>query len=177
MFSTFSANSGSLERLKGCRMRGAAAVDAPAYKRCTARRLTTLTGFGHGAAGPMRGVAGRFGAGQVQYLGDDLGRKRSAARLARSVVQQAFDALLSVSRLPAPDRRSADARAPRHLLHGQAVSRIKDNARPLHMFERTIAIRDDGQQTLTILGGRKGRPRRFELHAHTDTRTSTHGIP
>ena len=112
-------------------------------------------GFGHGAAGPMRGVAGRFGAGQVHNLGDDLGRKRSAARLARPVAQQAFDTLLGVSRLPAPDRGSADARAPRHLLHGQAVGRIKDNARPLHMFERTIAIRHNGQQTLTILGGRK----------------------
>ena len=31
----------------------------------------------------------------------------------------------------------------------------RDNARPLHMFKRTIAIRDDGLQTLTILGGRK----------------------
>ena len=62
---------------------------------------------------------------------------------------------LIVSRLPAPDRGSADARAPRHLLHGQAVGWIKDNARPLHMFERTIANRDDGQQTLTIFGGRK----------------------
>ena len=112
-------------------------------------------GFGHGAAGPMRGVAGRFGARQVHNLGDDLGRKRSAARLARPVAQQAFDALLGVSRLPAPDRGSADARAPRHFLHGQAVGRTKDNARPLHMFEWTIAIRDDGQQTLTILGGRK----------------------
>jgi hypothetical protein len=100
-------------------------------------------------------VAGRFGAGQVHNLGDNLGRKRSAARLARPVAQQAVDTLLGVSRLPAPDRGSADARAPRHFPHGQAVGRIKDNARPLHMFERTIAIRDDGQQTLTILGARK----------------------
>jgi hypothetical protein len=50
----------------------------------------------------MRGVARRLGAGQV--LGDDLGRKRSAAGLARLVAQQTIDALLGVSRLPAPDR-------------------------------------------------------------------------
>ena len=108
-----------------------------------------------GAAGPMRGVTRRLGAGQVYKLGDDLGRKRSAAGLARLVAQEAIDALLSVSRLPAPNRRSADPRAPRHFLHRQAVGRKKHNVRPLHMFERTIAIRDHGQQTLTIFGGRK----------------------
>ena len=112
-------------------------------------------GFGHRAAGPMRRLARRLGAGQVQDLGDNLGRKRSAARLARLVAQQAFDALLSVSRLPAPDRRSTDARAPRHFLHRQAVGRTKHNVRAPHMFERAIAIRDDGQQTLAIFGGRK----------------------
>src|SRR6516162_1849948 len=36
-------------------------------------------GFGHGTAGPMGGVARRLGAGQVHNLGDDPGRKRSAA--------------------------------------------------------------------------------------------------
>jgi len=54
-----------------------------------------------------------LGADQVQHLGDDPDRKRRAARLARLIAQQAFDALLSVSRLPAPDRRSTGARAPR----------------------------------------------------------------
>ena len=103
----------------------------------------------------MRGVAQRLGAGQVDNLGDDPGRKRSAAGLARLVAQQTIDALLGVSRLPPPDRRSADARAPRHFLHRQAVGRTKEDVRPLHMFERAIAIRRDGQQTLTIFGGRK----------------------
>jgi hypothetical protein len=103
----------------------------------------------------MRGVTRPLGAGQVYDLGDDLGRKRRAARLARLVAQQAFDAVLGVSRLPAPDRGSADARMPRDFLHRQAFGRKKDNVRPLHMFERAIAIRDDGQQTLTIFGGRK----------------------
>ena len=84
-------------------------------------------GFGHGAAGPRRGVARRLGAGQVHNLGDDLGRKRSTAGFARLVAQQAIDALLSVSRLPAPDRGSADVRAPRHFLHRQAIRRTKDD--------------------------------------------------
>jgi hypothetical protein len=124
MSSIFSANSGSLERLKvrtrcGC-------------SRCASQALhgaqADADGFGHGAAGPMRGVARRLGAGQVHNLGDDFGRKRSAAGLARPVAQQAFDTLLGVSRLPAPDRGSADARAPRHFLHRQAVGRTKDDA-------------------------------------------------
>ena len=70
------------------------------------------------------------------------------------LLQQAFDTLLGVARLPATDRGRLTL-APRHFLHGQAVGRTKDNARPLHMFERTIAIPDDGQQTLTILSGRR----------------------
>ena len=140
MPSTFSANLGSLERLK-VRMRcGCSRCCLP---QALHRAQADADGFGHGAAGPMRGVARRLGAGQVHNLGDDLGGKRSAAGLARLVAQQTIDALLGVSRLPAPDRGSADARAPRHCLHGQAVGRTKDNVRPLHMFERAIAIRHD----------------------------------
>ena len=119
------------------------------------RAQADADGFGRGAAGPMRGVARRLGAGQVHNLGDDPGRKRRAAGPARLVARQTIDALLGVSRLPAPDRRSADARAPRHFLHRQAIRRTKDNARPPHMFEWAIAIRDNGQQMLTIFGGRK----------------------
>jgi hypothetical protein len=43
----------------------------------------------------------------------------------------------------------------RSMIHRQAVGRTKDDVRPLHMFEWAVAIRDDGQQTLTIFGGRK----------------------
>jgi hypothetical protein len=68
-------------------------------------------GLGHGAAGPMRGVAGWLGAGQVDNFGDDLGRKGSAAGLARLLAQEATAALLSVSRMPAPNRRSTDPSA------------------------------------------------------------------
>jgi hypothetical protein len=35
------------------------------------------------------------------------------------------------------------------------IGRTKHNLRPPHMFERAIAIRDDGQQTLAIFGGWK----------------------
>ena len=47
----------------------------------------------------MRGLARRLGAGQLQNLRDDLGRKRSPAGLARLVAQEAIDALLAVSLL------------------------------------------------------------------------------
>ena len=82
-----------------------------AFERAQAMRLETMRvpqaldgaqldadGLGHGAAGPMRGFVGRLAAGQRQHFGDDLGRERRAAGLARLVAQQAFDALLSVYR-------------------------------------------------------------------------------
>jgi hypothetical protein len=78
-------------------------------------------GFGHGPAGPMRGLARRLGAGQAHDLGDDAGRKPSAPGLARLVAQQAVDALLSVSRLPAPDRRSADVGALGNFQYGKPL--------------------------------------------------------
>jgi hypothetical protein len=49
--------------------------------------------IGHGAAGPMRGLARRFGAGQLQDAGDDLQGQGRATGLARLVAQQAVDAL------------------------------------------------------------------------------------
>jgi hypothetical protein len=57
----------------------------------------------------------------------------------RAAAQQTIDALLGVSRLPASDRGSADARALRHFLHRQAVGQTKDDVRPPHMFEWAIA--------------------------------------
>ena len=63
---------------------------------------------------------------------------------------------------------AADACAPRHFLYRHAIDRTKDDVRLLHMLERVIAIRDDGQQTLTIRSGRKDTD--GLSHAHT-TRT------
>jgi hypothetical protein len=97
-------------------------------------------------------VAGRLGAGQVDNLGDDFGRKRSAAGLARLVAQEAIDALLSVWRLPAPNRRSADPSGPRHFLHRQAVSRKSTMRARCTCLSGRLRSRDDRQQTLTVFG-------------------------
>jgi hypothetical protein len=107
-------------------------------------------------ARPVQCVAWLGGSEQVRSITLATTLAESGARPGlRVVAQQAVDALLSVSRLSAPDRGSADVRSPRHSLHRQAIGRTKDDVRPPHMFERAIAIRDDGQQTLTVFGGRK----------------------
>ncbi len=119
------------------------------------RAQADADGVGHGAAGPMRGLARRLGAGQLQNPGDDLGRKRRAAGLAGLVAQQTIDALLGVARLPAPHRRAADPGSTRDFEHRQALGRAENDICPLHMFERTVAVGDDRQQALAIFGGRK----------------------
>ena len=108
-------------------------------------------------------MAGWLGAGQVHTLATTLGESASAARLAHVLsVQQAH-------RRPAQAYRFASARTAgrltlarrAHFLHRQAVVPNKViTMRAPHMFERAIAIRDDGQQTLAIW--REERHRRFE---------------
>ena len=111
--------------------------------------------LGHGAAGPMRGLVRRIRAGEFENPGDDLGRERRAAGLARLVAQQALDPRFGIPRLPPPDGGSADARPSRRLKHRQALGGKKNDLRPLHMFVRTIAIADNGEQTLAIFSRRK----------------------
>src|SRR5271157_3204161 len=141
MSSTFSANSGSLERLK-VRMRCGCSRCA-CHKRCTARRLTPTA---LAMARPVQCVAWPGGSEQLRSKTLATTLAESGARPGLRVLSRSrpYYTLLGVSRLPAPDRRSADARASRHFLHRQAVGRTKDNVRPPHMFERAIAIRDDG---------------------------------
>ncbi len=85
-------------------------------------------------------------------MSDRLGRQGRFARWTRLVAQQAFDTLFSKPLLPAPHRRSAYARSPGDLLHGQALIRVEDDARPLHVLLRAVAVGDDRGEALPITG-------------------------
>ena len=103
-------------------------------------------GLGHGAAGPMGGFARRFGTGQLQNFGDDFGRERRPAGLARLVAQEAVDALLAVSPLPAPDCGAAYAGAARDFQNRQALGGKQNDLRTLDMLQRAVSITNDASR-------------------------------
>jgi hypothetical protein len=107
-------------------------------------------GFSHGAAGPVRGLSRRFGAGQLQDPSDDLQGQRRPTGLARLVAQQAIYTLLGVTRLPTPYGGPTDAGAASNFRNGQPLSQGKDDLRALSMLSSAVAIVDDGKQTLTF---------------------------
>ena len=58
------------------------------------------------------------------------------------------------SALPAPNGRAADSRRAERLpATGKRAAEKENDARPLHMFERTITVAGNGEQTLAIFGG------------------------
>src|SRR5271167_2666789 len=109
-------------------------------------------GLSHGAAGPMGGLARRFRAGERQHFGDDAGRKRSPAGLARFVAQETIDSFLAVSLLPAPNSRAADAGAARDFQDRRALGGKDNDLRPLDMLKRPVSITNDAEQTFAIFG-------------------------
>jgi hypothetical protein len=106
------------------------------------------------ASGPVRDLARRLGAGDGKDLSDGLGRHGRLAGWARLVPEQAFDALFGKALLPAPDRGAARADARRDRQHGQALVGAEDDARPLDVLVRTVAVGDDRGEALTISGGK-----------------------
>ena len=112
-------------------------------------------GFGHGAAGPVRDLSRRFGAGQLQDPSDDLQGQRRPTGLARLVAQQAVDAFVGIARLPTPDGGPTDAGAASNFRNRQSLGRGKDDLRALNMLSRAVAVGDDGEQTLAIKGSRR----------------------
>jgi hypothetical protein len=110
-------------------------------------------GLGHRAAGPVRRLAGRLGAGQGDH---PLHRRVVQARLARlagGIPEQAVDAGFGEPSLPAPDRRPADQGAPGDL---QPVGRTQDDPSPRHVLLGAVTIGDDRLQTSTSLGRAQG---------------------
>jgi len=106
--------------------------------------------LGHRAARPMRRLMRRFGAGQRHQLGRLSGRDRRLARLAGLVAQQTFNPHLGKARLPPPHRRPADADAVGNPMWRFPIGRGEHDARPLDVLARSIAIRRDRRQLLTL---------------------------
>ena len=106
--------------------------------------------LGHGAAGPMCGLARRFAAGQRHDAMDGRVAQMGSARPARRVPQQALDAGCGEPPLPAPHRRPANPAAPRRLGDVQPRGRGEDDPSPRHVLLGAVAIGHDRLQTSTI---------------------------
>jgi hypothetical protein len=109
--------------------------------------------FGHGPAGPVGRLARRLGAGQRHHPAHDGVVQARLARLAGRVAQQPVDPGQGKAPLPAPHRRTADARAPRHLGDAQPVGRMEKDPRPQQVLVGAVAIGDDRLKPSTILTG------------------------
>ena len=110
-------------------------------------------GLGHGPAGPVGDLSGRFAARQGHDLRDPRQRHRRLARLAAAFAQQPLDAALGVMTLPAPHRRTAHPRPPRHFRRRQPVARVQHDVSALHVFDGTTAVADDRDQSRAVFGG------------------------
>ena len=99
--------------------------------------------LGHRPAGPVGRFARRLGAGQRHHPAHAGLRDRRLARLAGLVAQQPVHAGLGVALLPAPDRRAADLRPPRHDRDVEPLRRVQDDPSAFDMLLRSIAIRHD----------------------------------
>lgn len=109
--------------------------------------------LGDSATGPVRGVAGRFRTRQRKHFSHHLRRQRCPAGLARLVTEQPIKALLGIALLPAPHRRAASPAAPCNIKDGQAIGRIENDPRPLHMLLRPVTIADDRRQLRSLFNG------------------------
>jgi hypothetical protein len=106
---------------------------------------------GHRPAGPVRGFAGRFGAGERHHPLHGLIAQGRFAGLAGGITEQALHASFDEPPLPAPDRRATDAGAPRDLGDVQPRGRPENDPSPRHVLLGAVAIGDDRLQTSAIL--------------------------
>jgi hypothetical protein len=107
-------------------------------------------GLGHGTTGPMGRGARWLGACQLQNSGDDLGRERRAAGLARLVPQQAVDAFFAEALLPAPNRRPTDAGPARDFQNRKPLGRMQHDLGALDVLEGAGAIGRDRFEALSL---------------------------
>ena len=78
---------------------------------------------------------------------------RRLSGLARLVPQQSVHALLGITHLPAPHRRTAEADPLGNIKNWQALGRQKNDPCSLDVFERAVAIPDHRCQTRAVLRG------------------------
>ena len=110
----------------------------------------------HGAAGPVRDLAGRFATGQRdQPLNIGIGHRRLAG-FSAAFTEKTVNPRLGKPPLPAPNRRPADARKPGDLGDVQTIRRPKDDPSAGHMFLGPVTIGDDRFQANTVIGRDKG---------------------
>lgn len=67
------------------------------------------------------------------------------------VPEKTVDAIFSETLLPTPDRRAAGTRALGDFENWKSVSRVKNDARPLNMFQRAAAVTDDRSEALAVV--------------------------
>ena len=67
-------------------------------------------------------------------------------------MQKAVDAFLGKAQLPAPNRWPAHIGTARDFGNSQPIGRMQNDARPLHVFQRTAAVADDSGKTRAVLG-------------------------
>lgn len=86
-------------------------------------------GLRQGAAGPVRDLTGRLGAGQGEHLGHGVGGVGRLAGRTGLVAQEAFDAFFGVALLRVPDGGPADAGLLGDVEDGEALGREQDDGK------------------------------------------------
>ena len=105
-------------------------------------------------ARPVQWVAfaRRLRAVQRQQPLHGLTRQRRLAGNARLLAQQPVHAQLREAVLPAPDRRTANTGTPRHLLHRQAISGMKDDLCLQHVPVRAATVAGNRGKARALVG-------------------------
>jgi hypothetical protein len=134
-------------------------LDAAVYITNAQVRQLVPVCFGHCPAGPMGCLVRRLGARQFRHLRRGFRFDRCLAGLAGLVAQQTLDPGPGKALLPAPHCRPADPEALRHLLRRMPIHRGKQDAHPLDVLARPIAV--GGDQRLALC--RRSRNQKFLL--------------
>ena len=137
---------GQLEQTRPVRLQTMPAPDA------LHRTDTDALDLGHGGGGPVRRLARRIGPGRRDDARHHFGFERRDARRACLVTQQASDTIGHKAFLPAPDSRLADTGIAHDLGCATAVCRQQDDPCPPDMLLRSVSVRHDRVQLVTIRG-------------------------
>ena len=131
--------------------------------------------FGHHRSGPMGGLGRWISEGQSHHAFCHFGPQGRHARRPRLVAQQAIDAFLHESLLPAPDADLGGVGLAHDLVGAYAIGGEQHDPGAPNMLLRRIAVADQSLKTAPV-GGRNG-DGDASTHA-ADSHTPIHpGIP